>query len=749
MGVAHILAATTLITNLWIAYGSSVSAVNRPLTQYVNPLIGTLASDSPNPVASGQAGSVVPAAGLPSGMVQWAPDTNTIPAANTTAEPGSPAGYYYDMKTIHGFSLMHMSGAGCAGNGGEFPVIPTTDPVDLTPSFSHNNEHAEPGYYSVLLDNEIKVELTATLRTGFGRFSFPVQKPSLLILDATRTNTKAKTAGSITSISDNALFGSTESFSFCNHMDAVMVYFYAEFNQPFENSSVIAHGRAEMHFSAGATVLMKIGLSFVSVENAKQNLIAENSSWKFNKTKADADTAWNERLNTIQVSSNNDDELIKFYTALYRTQWSPSVFSDVNGQYAGFDNKTHTLQNGQSAQYTDFSGWDIYRSLIPLKAMLFPQETSDMMQSLINDANQCGSIPRWVNYDIETGVMPGDAGSLMVADGYAFGASAFDTQSALSHMMTVANVPGTSCQGDKTAEGRANYLKLGYMTPDEGWGPASTTLEYTSTDFAVSQFAAALGSTDFEKIELQRSGNWKNLLDMSLKPPLIVPRDSKGNWLDPNSTYYAEGNAEQYTWMVPYDLAGLFAKLGGNEVVTKRLDKFFSLLNAGTELPNFYMGNEPTFAVPWAYNWAGSPSHTQEVVQRIMNTVFSTKPDGLPGNDDLGAVSGWYVWGALGLYPVIPGVAGLAIASPQFSSITMRLGNNRTLQINAPGAPTMNYVQSLQISGVNQTSSWITLDMLSNGATMDFKMGLNASEWAAAVNDAPPSYGPTSTIGVH
>ncbi|AOI38313.1 alpha-mannosidase [Burkholderia oklahomensis EO147] len=711
------------------------------LTQYVDPLIGTLASNSPNPVPAGQAGSVVPAAGLPSGMVQWAPDTNTTPAPDGSKEPGSPAGYYYDLNAIQGFSVTHMSGAGCAGNNGEFPVMPTTDATKLAPTFNHANETAKPGYYSVLLDSQIKVELTATLRTGFGRFTYPAGKPAILVLDATRTNTKTSTSGAITRVSSTAISGSTVGGGFCGNSVPVPVYFYATFDRPFASTSSISRGVAKLSFDSGATVRMKIGISYVSVENAKANLDAENKAWDFDGVRALADATWNDRLGAIRVSSGDADALKKFYTAFYHALWAPSVFSDVNGQYVGFDKQVHTVAKGQAAQYSSFSGWDIYRSLIQLKAVLFPRETSDMIQSLVNDADQCGAIPHWVNDNVEDGVMPGDAGSLIVSSAYAFGARSFDARGALAHMIRMANIPGTACAGVTTNGGRASYLQTGYITSGE-WGIASSTLEYTSSDFAISRFAGALGDAATQKMLLGRSAYWQNLLNASLNPPLVAARQSNGAWIaeTPGSTdNYVEGNAEQYTWMVPYDPAGLFAQLGGNQTVVPRLDKFFTVLNAGMSLPNFYMGNEPTFEAPWLYNWAGSPSGTQRVVQQIMQTAFGTKPDGLPGNDDLGAVSGWYVWAALGLYPQIPGVAGFAIGSPQFRAIDVRLGSGKTLRIRAPGAPSSNYVQSVSVNGRTQTSPWIALDALEGGAVMHFKMGGAPSQWGTG--DAPPSFG--------
>jgi predicted alpha-1,2-mannosidase len=714
------------------------------LTQYVNPLIGTLASNSPNPVPAGQAGSVVPAAGLPNGMVQWAPDTNTTTAPSNSAEPGSPAGYYYDIGSIQSFSLTHMSGAGCSGNDGEFPVMPTLDATKpLAQTFNHANEKAVAGAYSVLLDNQIKVELTATLRTGFGRFTYPDQQPSTLVLNTTYTNTESGVAGAVTQVDAQTVSGSTTGGHFCGNSTNVPVYFYAQFSQPFASTSSISNGVAVLNFGKGKTVLMKIGISYVSVANAKANLEKENPSWDFYGVKAVADAIWNQRLNTIQVSSRDTTALTKFYTAFYHASWAPSVFSDVNGQYIGFDQQVHKVSAGHAAQYTSFSGWDIYRSLIPLKATLFPQETSDMAQSLVNDADQCGAIPHWVNNNVEDGVMPGDAGSLILAGAYGFGARNFDTTGALNHMIQMANIPGTACNGVTTNGGRASYLQFGYITSGE-WGQASSTLEYASSDFAISQFAGELGNSTIQKMLRSRSAYWQNVLNTSLTPPINAGRNSDGSWIpetQSSTDNYVEGNAEQYTWMVPFNPAGLFAQLGDNTTVVSRLNTFFTVLNAGTSLPNFYMGNEPTFEVPWLYNWAGSPSGTQNVVQQIMASAFGTGPNGLPGNDDLGAVSGWYVWGALGLYPEIPGVGGFAIGSPQFSSITVHLGNGKTLRIRAPGAPDANYVQSLSVNGAAHSSSWLDVDALADGATLNFVMGSSPSDWGTNAADAPPSYG--------
>jgi predicted alpha-1,2-mannosidase len=712
------------------------------LTHYVNPLIGTAPGNSPNPVGHGAGGNVLPAAGLPSGMVQWGPDTNTTPAPNTTRESGSPAGYYYDINTIAGFSLTHMSGTGGSGNDGEFPILPAVGPSVTTPTFSHANETAAPGYYSVTLDNNVKVELTATLRTGFGRFTYPAGAPALLVLDTTRTNTRTNLVGSVAVVASDTIEGSTVGGGFEGNGTLVPVFFYAQFDQPFLASSSIDHGVATLAFNPGAAVQMKIGISYVSIANAKLNLQTENPGWNFAGVQQAANTSWEQRLDTIRVTGGTPAAMTKFYTAFYHVLWAPSTFSDVNGQYLGFDMGVHTVGPGQTAQYSGFSGWDIYRSLFPLKAFLFSSETSDMAQSLINDADQCGAIPHWVNDNYEAGVMPGDAGSLMVAGAYAFGAQNFDTVGALSHMIKMANIFGAACNGTATNGGRQNYLKFGYITSGDS-GIASSTLEYTSSDFAISQFAGALGNTTMQQIIGSRTAYWQNELNTALTPPLIVGRGTNGVFdvETPTSTdNYEQGSAEQYTWMVPYNVGGLITQLGGTAAVQTRLDSFMTQLNAGTGAANLYIGNEPSFAIPWYYDWAGIPSSTQSLIQRILNTSFDTTPGGLPGNDDMGATSSWYMWASLGLYPGIPGVGGFVISSPQFSSITIQLQNGKTVQINAPGAPASNFISGLSVNGQAQTSTWVPVSALLNGGTMNFAMSSSPSSWGTGPNDAPPSF---------
>jgi len=729
--------------------GTSTPPALASLTQFVNPLIGTAPGTSPTPTAHGAGGNTLPAAGLPSGMVQWGPDTNTTPAANTTAEPGSPSGYYYDFNTIAGFSLTHMSGTGGQGNNGEIPFTATTSLANLTQTFSHANEVAKPGYYAVALDNSVKVELTATLRTGFGRFTFPEGSPAFIRIDTTHTNTLTATTGSINQLSNTELSGFTVGGDFEGAASRVPVFFYAVFNQPFAPTSTVASGVATLSFTSATPVLVKVGISYVSMANAKANVNAENLSWDFDTVEANADAAWNQRLHSIAIAPGSAATMTNFYTALYHALWAPSIFSDANGQYLGFDGTVHTVVSGQSAQYSGFSNWDVYRSQMALRAMLYPTETSDMVQSLLNDADQCGAIPRWVNDNYDSGTIVGDGGTNILATSYAFGAQKFNTTSALNHIMAQLNTNNLAVCKNASGTvigvngGRSTYLKFGYITSGES-AIASSSLEYNQTDFAASQFAAALGNTWMAKQALGRSAGWQYSINTASTPPLLEARSTSGAYLNETQTStdnYEQGSAEQYTWMVPWNLTGLVNLLGGNATVQTRLDALRTQLNAGNGSANLYIGNEPSFAIPWVYNWAGAPSKTADLIRDIVTTQFAATPGGLPGNDDMGAMSSWYIWAMLGMYPEVPGVAGFALHSPQVSAATITLENGKTINISAAGAPNSGYVQSLQVNGKAVNTPWLSFADVANGGSVSYAMGSTPSAWGTDASNPPPSFG--------
>ena len=703
------------------------------LTQFVNPLIGTAASDAPNPVPGGSGGSTFPGAAAPFGMVQWSPDT----------PESEPSGYGYKDSIITGFSLTHYSGAGCANNG-DLPILPALDPAAPPARFRHEQERAAAGSYDVTFDSGIRVELTATPRTGFGRFTFPASGEQVVIVDASRNAMIRQTDAEVKPDGKTGLVGYTTGGRFCSSNNIYRLYFAIEVDRPFAKVA-IDHGRAVLQFDrrGGAAVLMKVGISFVSVDNARRNLRAESDGWAFDATRDAARRSWNRRLNAIQVTGGSQDDRVKLYTALYHSLLFPNVFSDVNGEYVGFDKQIHTMPSGRT-KYANYSGWDIYRSQVQLLAMLFPDETSDMMQSLVLDAQQCGALPKWSQNNDETGVMVGDPGALIVASSHAFGARAFDHAAALAIMVRTGNNGGPGCNGRPPMPGLRSYLINGYIAESD-WGPASTTLEYVSRDFAVAQLAAQLGDEVSHRRLMGRSAYWQALLHPS---GFIENRTPDGAWKQPlagpgdgSNTLYVEGNAEQYTWMIPHDPHTLFTALGGNDAVVARLDRFFSRLNAGLSDPYFYMGNEPNFATPWLYNWAGAPWRTQDVVRRIVDESFQASPGGLPGNDDLGATSSWLVFAAIGLYPSIPGVAGLAIGSPLFPETAVQLGGARVLSIRAQGAP-RRYVQSLTVNGRPHTTPWLDYASLKDRAELSFVLGDAPSKWGSAPGDAPPSFGP-------
>jgi len=435
------------------------------------------------------------------------------------------------------------------------------------------------------------------------------------------------------------------------------------------------------------------------------------------------------------VQGGTIDEQTNFYTALYHSFFHPNIFSDVNGQYLGFDGQVHTVPAGH-AQYENIAGWDQYRSQIRLLAMLKPAVASDIAQSLVNDALEGDNhLPRWEQANADSHGMSGDSGPALIAEGYAFGATNFDTFAALNAM-----IHGQSA----IREGFVDYQKLGYVPSNFSYS-ASITLEYANDDFSIAQFAESLNDTGDYTTFLQRSNNWVNLFNNITG--YVQPRNLDGTWVgsfDPTSgAGFQEGDSAQYTWLVPFNLHSLFNEMGGNSVVVGRLDSFFTQLNAGPSSPYAWTGNEPGMEIPWEYDFAQAPAHTQDVVRRIEMQLYANSPEGLPGNDDGGAMSSWYVFAAIGIYPEIPGIAGFVIGSPLFPSISVHLSGGHVLKINAPQASdTTPYVQSLHVNGRATNSAWLPWNSVRSGATLNFTLGSQPSSWGSAADSVPPSFSP-------
>jgi predicted alpha-1,2-mannosidase len=743
---------------------------------FVDPFIGTGNSPLPDYLGGNASANTFPGATLPFGMVQFSPDSEK---GFTSTDRGS---YQYHDTAIRGFSLTHLSGPGCPIFG-DVPIMPIVGGVKASPAkepgayvakFSHERERASPGFYEVALETGVKVGLTATTRTGFGVFSFPAGRPATLLINVGRNATGVQDA-EWRAEGDRRMSGSVSSGGFCGARNRYVLYFAAEFDRPFasfgswDSDRVLpgvspakgkqnTGGYVTFDPSAGSIVRMKIGVSYVSVENARSNLRAENEAWDFDAVRNAARARWNDALSRLEARGGTESERRVFYTALYHALLHPTTFSDANGDYLGFDERIR--RSPGRVQYTNFSGWDVYRSQIPLVALLFPEEASDMMQSLVNAAEQGGGLPIWSVANDESGNMVGDPATASIASAYAFGARNFDTRAALRAMVTNATDPHARSRSYPARNALADYLKYGYIPMEQKGlrGSPSVALEYQTSDFALAQFARRMGDTKTHGEMMRRAQWWTRLFDPESK--YIRGRWQDGSWLPgfdfkemlykpelpwryDSHKSYVEGNAAQYTWMIPHNMRGLFDRIGGNEAVIRRLDTFFTEFNAGPDRPYFFIGNEPVFPVPWAYNYAGQPWKTQHITRRVLTELFTDTPGGIPGNDDLGATSSWVVFAAIGMYPSVPGVGGFSLNSPLFPDITVRMGRSgRALRILADSASARApYVQRLSLDDRPFERTWLPYESFERGATLRFTLSDQPNtNWATHPSGAPPSF---------
>ena len=751
----YIRRCTLVFTFLLLSWTSCLAAAPG-LSSFVDPLIGT----SPNPYTKiGYAfdtGNVFPGAVCPRGMVAWSPDTTH--AANIAG------GYWYPDNQIDDFSLTHFSGRGvpCLKDIAfmPFPGEVTTSPgKDWSPyavTYSHQNEKASAGYYRVKLDNGIEAELTATPRTGLARFTFPSVSTATLLI---RANGAISVTGSEASgYADKGMVRGTQ------HL-----YFFAQFSQPVKsvrtwvNDQITDQPSAEGKLSGailafdlpkGGSVEARVGISYTSLENARDNLNKENRGWDIGAVRQEAEALWDHELGRIEVEGGTDAQKKVFYTALYHCFMHPNFLEDANGQYPGMDGKIHTVEAGRH-QYQNIPAWDEHRSHAPLMAIIAANESSDVMQSLVNYAQQDASVhpngggmPRWEQMNANSGGMAGDGDDTIIATSYAFGATRFDTKGAWEAMDKGASQPGTTSDGRKVRDGLDVYISKGYV-PEK----AAITLEYCTDDFSLSQMAKSLGEDQKALAYLNRAQNWKNLFDSSTG--YIRPRSKDGAWLDPftpnSGKGFIEGTASQYLWMVNFDLGGLASRLGGNEKTNERLDTFFTQTNAGLRSAFAYMGNEPCEETPWVYDFTSSPRRTQQIVRRIQNELFTTQPSGIPGNDDAGSLSSWYVFSALGIYPEIPGMAGFVTGSPVFPKAIIHLDNGGTIEITGKNASPENcYVKSLALNGQPYQSPWIPWARLAHGGTIAFDLADKPSNWGEDPRLAPPSFdSPAASASTH
>ncbi|MFJ4632188.1 lectin [Streptomyces sp. NPDC088847] len=773
---AAALAMAGLCAPAWAA--GKAALVASPAT-VVNPFIGT----------SNEANDF-PGADVPFGMVQWSPDTTSRP---------SGGGYEYNDSSITGFSLTHIAGPGC-GAAGDVPVLPTVGAVNTgaTDAFSHANESASAGSYKVALNNQVTTELTTTTRSGMARFTFPSTSQANLIFKLTSSQNGASST-QFTKVSNTEVSGQVTSGRFCGAGNTYTVYFDMVFDQPFasQGSSVakssattpakprtasknaaeqpnkpVLHGKTPtaaapkaakgsaspqaaasngyvtFNTTSNPVVQAKVGVSYVSVANATANRAAENTGWDFNATRTAAQNAWNSALGKIQIAGGTAAQQQTFYTALYHSLLHPNVISDTNGQYYGFDGRTHTVDAGHKAVYANYSGWDIYRSQAQLEALVAPQVASDTAQSMVDDYAQTGIFPKWSENNGESYVMVGDPADGIIADYYAFGARDFDTNTALADMVKQASTTNNDRPG-------LNYLSSpGYMPHDGSYGccnfygPVATTLEYNTADFALSAMAGALGDTGNQKTYANRAQDWRNVLNPA--SGFVEPRNANGSWtggFDPTSgTDMVEADSWIYTGMIPFNIGGLARAKGGNTAMSHYLD---TVLRSYTGDQGYaWVGNEPSIELPWEYDYIGQPYKTQGTVRAIQQQIWANTPGGLAdGNDDLGAMSAWYVWSALGMFPETPGTADLALGSPVFTQAVITLPSGKTLTINGNGAAdNAPYVQSATWNGSAWNNAYAPTSAITAGGTLTYTLGTSANtSWATATSAAPPSYAGDTT----
>ncbi|HVJ36370.1 MAG TPA: GH92 family glycosyl hydrolase [Stenotrophomonas sp.] len=735
----------------------------------VDPFIGT-----------GGEGHTYPGATVPFGMVQLSPDTQIKPRKEAY---GWAAGYRYDDQTIVGFSHTHFSGSGHSDLG-DLLLMPISGPVKLergdvtqpgsgyTSRFRHQSEQAQPGYYAVTLDDYgVRAELTASARVGVHRYSFPKGKPAHVLVDM-RTSLydyPGKVLWSRLRVrADGTVTGFRETRGWA---PGRQLYFAMRFSRPLSGSAlqdteenVLYKGfpppgaddprqRAQIEgrqlvgvFDFGTPdagdkpLVVKVAISPVSEDNAIANLDAEVPGFDFDQVRTDARKQWTQALSAIDAQGDAAQRT-RFYTALYHTLLGPTLFMDSDGRYRGPDNAVHQARGWTN--YSTFSLWDTYRALHPLLTLVQPpQRTSDVVNSLLASRRESayGILPVWAFHGLETWCMIGYHAVPVIADAYMKGIGGFDADEALQAMVASADYG--------PYDGIGAYRELGYVPIDEEGEAASKTLEYAFDDWTIYRVAQKMGRSDVASEFEKRAGNWKHAFDPATGFMRARKRDgSFREPFDPSAsgygTDYTEGNAWQYSWYVPQDVAGLAAAHGGSEALLKRLDdvfdakvdpKTFEHMEDITGLIGWYAhGNEPSHHVAYLYAYAGQPWRTQARLKQIMDTQYAARPDGLAGNDDLGQMSAWYVFSTLGFYPVAPGSNQYVIGRPFLPKATLNLANGRHFSVIAEGLDNRHiYIGEVTLNGKPLPRAWISHEEILAGGELRFRMQATPNKtWAS------------------
>ena len=754
---------------LWI-FSLSVPALchgqsnaTEDLSQFVHPIIGTQ-----------RMGHTYPGATSPFGMVQLSPDTDTIPyEQNGRYNPDVYkycAGYQYDDKTIVGFSHTHFSGTGHSDLG-DFLIMPTTGELRLSPGvakqpgsgyrsgFSHTTEVAEPDYYKVKLeDYNILAELTTTTRVGIHRYTFPATDQAHIVLDLMHGiyNYEDKNVWTyVRVVNDTLVVGYRQTSGWARTRTE---YFAMSFSKPFyqygsrnyskkqvyrgfwgkfdqnHNFPDLAGRQLRMHFdfktTQGEQIGIKLALSPVSTDGALLNLRTEAPDWNFDRVRRQGREAWNAELGKLHVEGSQATKE-NFYTSVYHAFINPTVYMDVDGSYRGLDQQNHKADG--FVNYTTFSLWDTHRALHPLFNILQPTRNADMIKSFLAHYQQSAEhmLPIWSHYANENWCMSGYHSVSVIADAIVKGNTPFDAGQALEACIATSN--------HRSFEGLGSYIDKGYIPAETNGTSVSTTLEYAYDDWSIAQAAKKLGRMDIYATYMRRSENYKDVFDSSVG--YMRPRLADGSFrkdfdvLSTNGQGFIEGNAWNYSLYVPHDPAGLIAMLGGKRRFVHHLDSLFTMelpdkFFAETEditrdgiIGNYVHGNEPSHHVAYLYNWTDQPWKTQERVRMILEKQYKPTPDGLGGNDDCGQMSAWYIFTALGFYPVAPGSAEYSLGSPAVDAATIRMENGKTFTIEAKDQGAKNvYVKKVELNGTPINRRYITHEEIMAGGKLVFYM---------------------------
>ncbi len=715
----------------------SACSVKNNKTDYtllVDPMIGTGAT-------------------VPFGTVQISPDTRW-------ENWDGSSGYHYSDKTIMGFSQTHLSGTG-APEYCDVLFMPTVGEIQIVPgdennsktgyrsAFSHDNEKASPGYYSVLLDDyNVTAEMTATTRSSLQRYTFPESKSSNIIIDL--KNRDHVLESNIEIISDTEIKGLRKSRRWAKEQ---YVYFYAKFSKPFRSYGIAindtlvdeinkAEGkniRAFVQFNTkeNEKISVKVGISAVDFEGAKRNLETENQDWNFEKIVNNAKKDWNTFLSKIEVKGGTEKQRRIFYSGLYHTAIAPNIFMDVDRRYRGVDHKIHKAEGFDN--YTVFSLWDTFRANMPLYSIIDPVRYNEWVKTFLEMYRIGGRLPQWELAGNYTGVMIGYHTHSVILDAYVKGIRDFDSELAFEAM-------------EKRVRNMGYYSNLGFIPADKVGGSVSMVMEYSYNDWSVAQMAKQLNKEEDFQNYIYRAQFYKNMFDPSTG--FMRPKTSERKWVSPfdpseGSGHFVEGNSFQYSMFAPHDVNGLIDLIGGDEKFIAWMDTLFTkeskhdenAIDATGLIGQYAHGNEPSHHMAYLYNYAGAPWKTQAIVRQILDTLYDDQPNGLSGNEDCGQMSAWYVLSAMGFYQVCPGTPNYEFGSPIFDKVILHLENGKDFTVVANNVSAENkYIQSVKLNGIQYTKSWFTHDDILKGSDLYFEMGsLPNKDFGAVKDDRPKS----------